>query len=33
VVAVSLYNCTLPPAGNKLGFAVEAGEKSFHAVE
>ena len=27
------YNCTLPPAGNKLGFAVEAGEKSFHVVD
>ena len=26
------YNCTLPPAANKLGFAVEAGEKSFHAA-
>jgi len=25
------YNCTLPPAANKLAFAVEAGEKSFHA--
>lgn len=24
------FNCTLPPAGNKLGFAVEAGEQSFH---
>jgi len=24
------FNCTLPPAGNKLSFAVEAGEKSFH---
>jgi len=24
------YNCTLPPDGNKLPFAVEAGEKSFH---
>jgi uncharacterized protein (DUF1684 family) len=23
------FNCTLPPAGNKLDFAVEAGEKSF----
>jgi uncharacterized protein (DUF1684 family) len=27
------YNCTLPPAGNKLAFAVEAGEKSFHAAD
>jgi len=26
------YNCTLPPAANKLPFAVEAGEKSFHAA-
>jgi uncharacterized protein (DUF1684 family) len=26
------YNCTLPPPANKLGFAVEAGEKSFHAA-
>jgi uncharacterized protein (DUF1684 family) len=26
------YNCTLPPAANKLSFAVEAGEKSFHAA-
>ena len=26
------YNCTLPPVANKLGFAVEAGEKSFHAA-
>jgi uncharacterized protein (DUF1684 family) len=25
------YNCTLPPEANKLAFAVEAGEKSFHA--
>ena len=25
------YNCTLPPVANKLAFAVEAGEKSFHA--
>ena len=24
------YNCTLPPAENKLPFAVEAGEMSFH---
>lgn len=24
------FNCTLPPAGNKLSFAVEAGEQSFH---
>lgn len=23
------FNCTLPPAGNKLAFAVEAGEQSF----
>jgi uncharacterized protein (DUF1684 family) len=27
------YNCTLPPLGNKLGFAAEAGEKSFHAAD
>lgn len=27
------YNCTLPPVGNKLGFAVEAGEKSFHEAD
>ena len=26
------YNCTLPPAANKLNFAVEAGEKSFHTA-
>jgi len=25
------YNCTLPPAGNTLNFAVEAGEKRFSA--
>ena len=25
------YNCTLPPATNRLGFPVEAGEKTFHA--
>ena len=25
------YNCTLPPAENRLPFAVEAGEKSFSA--
>lgn len=24
------YNCTLPPQANRLGFAVEAGEKTFH---
>ncbi len=24
------FNCTLPPAANKLPFAVEAGEQSFH---
>ena len=24
------FNCTLPPPGNKLPFAVEAGEQSFH---
>ena len=24
------FNCTLPPAANKLSFAVEAGEQSFH---
>ena len=27
------YNCTLPPPANKLSFAVEAGEKSFHATQ
>ncbi|MBK6899829.1 MAG: DUF1684 domain-containing protein [bacterium] len=27
------YNCTLPPAGNRLPFAVKAGEKLFHAHE
>jgi len=27
------YNCTLPPLGNKLDFAVEAGEKSFHTAD
>jgi uncharacterized protein (DUF1684 family) len=26
------YNCTLPPLANKLGFAVEAGEKTFRAA-
>ena len=26
------YNCTLPPVANKLSFAVEAGEKSFHTA-
>ena len=25
------FNCTLPPAENRLPFAVQAGEKSFHA--
>ena len=25
------YNCTLPPQDNRLAFAVEAGEKTFHA--
>jgi uncharacterized protein (DUF1684 family) len=27
------YNCTLPPLGNKLDFAVVAGEKAFHAAD
>lgn len=27
------YNCTLPPAENRLPFAVQAGEKSFRAEE